>query len=193
MKKRKFLCSTKLRNYRGEDFARNKRGQVWVETVLYTLIAFVMIGLVLAVARPKIEEIQDKAIIEQSIKVVEDINSLVLSITQGGPGNKRLIELGIKKGELKIDGENDELIFEIEGSHTYSQPGQDVYNGDLIIHTEEKGKINTVTIRTNYSGSYNITYQGKDEIKTITKSPTPYKLFITNKGGDKTIIDFDAA
>jgi uncharacterized protein (UPF0333 family) len=39
-------------------FAKNKRGQIWVETVVYTLIALVMIGLVLAFAKPKIEELQ---------------------------------------------------------------------------------------------------------------------------------------
>ena len=33
------------------------RGQVWVETVVYTLIAFIMIGLVLGVAKPKIEKL----------------------------------------------------------------------------------------------------------------------------------------
>ena len=42
---------------------RGVNGQVWVETVTYTLIAIVMIGLVLSFAKPKIEELQDKTII----------------------------------------------------------------------------------------------------------------------------------
>lgn len=33
--------------------SRNRSGQVWIETVIYTLIAFVMIGLVLSYARPE--------------------------------------------------------------------------------------------------------------------------------------------
>jgi len=68
---------------------KQKRGQVWVETVIYTLIAFVMIGLVLAYAKPKIEELQDKALIEQSIEMMKDIDSTILRM--GGAGNQRLI------------------------------------------------------------------------------------------------------
>ncbi len=107
-----------------------KRGQVWVETVIYTLIAFVMIGAVLAFIKPKIEEIRDKALIEQTIEVIESINFGIIEL--GGEGNKRIIELGIKKGILKIDGENNLIIFEIESRHVYSQPGEDIYIGNII-------------------------------------------------------------
>ncbi len=33
----------------------DKRAQIWIETMIYTLIAFIMLGLVLAYAKPKIE------------------------------------------------------------------------------------------------------------------------------------------
>ena len=167
----------------------NRKGQIWIETVIYTLIAFVMIGLVLAYAKPKIEEIQDKAIIEQSIKMMEEINAKIMEVKQGGAGNKREIILGIKKGILKIDGINDKIFFEIESKHTYSQLGEDISYGDLIIHTEKRGNFNIVTLTMDYSEKHNITYQGKDELKSITKAPTPYKLFISNEGGDKTRIE----
>ena len=55
-----------------------KKAQVWIETVTYTMIALVMIGLVLAFAKPKIEELQDKTIIEQSIKILNEFNSIIL-------------------------------------------------------------------------------------------------------------------
>ncbi|MDP7521120.1 MAG: hypothetical protein QF567_02715, partial [Candidatus Pacearchaeota archaeon] len=120
-----------------------KRGQVWVETVIYTLIAFVMIGAVLAFIKPKIEEIRDKALIEQTIEVIESINFGIIEL--GGEGNKRIIELGIKKGILKIDGENNLIIFEIESRHVYSQPGEDIYIGNIIANTKKRGTFNTVT------------------------------------------------
>ncbi|MHA1988096.1 MAG: hypothetical protein ACW98D_15785 [Promethearchaeota archaeon] len=163
-----------------------KRGQIWIETVIYTLIAFIMIGLVLAFVKPKIEEIQDKTIVEQSIKLMEEINTIILSIVQGGAGNKRLIELEIKKGLLKIDGFNDELVFEVESRYLYSQPGEDIYHGSVIIHTEEKGKFNIINLTSDYN-RYNIKYQGEDILKTITKSSTPYKIFISNNGTDESL------
>ncbi len=169
---------------------KNRKGQIWVETVIYTLIAFVMIGLVLAYAKPKIEELQDKAIIEQSIAMVKNIDSTILTI--GAPGNQRLMELGIKKGVLKIDGTNDLIAFEMESKNTYSEPGVNVSDGNLIIHTEKTGKFNVITLTRDYDGEYNITYQGKDESKIISKASTPYQLLISNKGGeDEIAINFE--
>jgi len=170
-----------------------KRAQVWVETVIYTLIAFVMISLVLAYAKPKIEEMQDKAIIEQSIDMLTDINHAVLSVVQGGAGNKRFLEIGIKKGVLKIDAENDKLIFELESRHTYTEPGKEISLGEIDVYTEKIGKYNKVTLTKDYSTSYNITYIEEDKLKTLNKASIPYQLFIMNRGGEKIVIDFEAA
>jgi hypothetical protein len=158
-----------------------KRGQVWIETVIYTLIAFVMIGLVLAYAKPKIEEFQDKAIIEQTIKLMKDIDFSILIM--GGPGNQRIHELVIKKGLFEIRGGENSIVFEMESKHQYSEPGMEISNGNLIILTgEEKDKLHIVTLTRNYDGERNITYQGKDESKTLTKASLPYYLLISNKG-----------
>ena len=40
----------------------NKGGQVWVETVVYTLIGLVLISLVLAFATPAIQKQKDNAV-----------------------------------------------------------------------------------------------------------------------------------
>lgn len=166
----------------------NSRGQIWIETVLYTLIAFVMIGLVLAFAKPQIEKLQDKAILDQSVELMKNIDSVILTI--GAPGNQRLVELGIKKGELIIDGENDLIEFKMESRQTYSEPGVNVSDGNLIIYTEKTGNFNLVTLTRNYSGEYDITYQGNNQSRTISKTATSYKMIIANKGGETTIIDF---
>ncbi len=160
----------------------NKRGQIWVETIIYTLIAFVMIGLVLFFASPRIGKAQDKAVIDQSLTVMGDIDSLISDISI--PGNKRVINLEIRKGTLKIDGGGDRLIFEIESRHTYSEPGKNVSHGDIVIFTDKKGDYNLVTLTRDYANSYNITYAGKDELKLLSQSSTPYKLVIANKGND---------
>ena len=105
----------------------NKRGQVWIETVIYTLIAFSLIAAVLAFVKPKIEEIQDNAIIEQSLGLMKDIDSTIREIIQGGSGNKRKLEIAIKKGSLGIDGENDRLVFEIDSRKLYSERSRRYY------------------------------------------------------------------
>ena len=170
---------------------RGCKGQVWIETVIYLLIAFVMIGLVLSFIRPKIEELRDKAIIEQSLEVMNDIDNLLLTI--GSPGNKRLIEVGIKKGSLKIDGLTDEVLFEIESGYIYTEPGQDVQVGNVVARTEEKGRYNLVTLKRSYSEEYNLKYKNEDILKTFNKASTPYIIFVSNEGeeSEKTIINFD--
>lgn len=168
------------------------KGQIWIETVVYTLIAMTLIGAVLAFVIPRIQEIQDKAIIEQSITVIEDINTIFLSVAQGGAGNKRIVDLGIKKGDFNIDAINNKIIFEIETEHEYSEIGVDVSIGNAVVKTEKAGSLNKVTLTRDYN-QYDLTYAGGDAIKTISKATTPYKLSIENKGefNNKIVIDMD--
>jgi hypothetical protein len=169
-----------------------KRGQIWVETVVYTLIAFALIGLVLAFARPKIEELRDKSILEQSIEMMEDLDLTIMEVIQAGAGNKRVIEIGLKKGDLKLDGANDKLLFEYKGKYLYSEPGEDIQKGNLVIRTEEFGDLAYINISRDYS-TYNITYNEEDYLKTISKAATPYNLIIVNSGNvdDKIVVNIE--
>lgn len=171
-----------------------KKGQVWVETVIYTLIAFVLIGAVLAFVKPKIEEIQDKAIIEQSIEVLNGIESKMSEIKQGGVGNKRELELKIKKGILKIDGANDKLFFEIDSKYMYSQLGAEVTDNYITSYTEKKGDYYFVRLTRDYGGVYDIKCKGEEET-SINYAATSHHLFVSNYGllGGKTVINFEVA
>lgn len=170
----------------------NKFGQIWVETVIYTLIAFVLIGAVLAFVKPKIEEIQDKAIIDQSIALMKDLDGAIREIVQGGSGNRRKIELSVRKGDFIIDGENDLLMAKIESRFIYSEPGRDISDGNLIVRTDPVGDESIVTLTRTYD--HNITFEDKDQVRTISRASTPYSIFIENKGkqNDTTwLVDFE--
>jgi len=161
----------------------NKKAQVWVETVIYTLIAFSLIAAVLAFVKPKIDELQDKAVIEQSISLMKDIDSIIRQIIQGGAGNKRILEVSIREGSLNIDGINDEIFFEMESKYVYSEIGAIIPEGNLLIKTEERAATNFVIInRTYVEDSFNITYGEEDKLKTLTKASTSYKISFANKG-----------
>ena len=172
---------------------KNTRGQIWIETVIYTLIALVMIGLVLAFARPKIQELQDKAIIIQSIEMMKEIDSVILNL--GNRGNKRIIELGIKKGDLILDVENEKLIFEIESRSEYSEIDAEISDGNILVKTTKEASANLVTLTRDYSGSsYNLQFDGAEVPKTLTVGSVPYKLSITqatNPGDPKTVINME--
>jgi type II secretory pathway pseudopilin PulG len=167
-----------------------KEGQVWIETVIYTLIAFVMIGLVLSYARPKIEQLQDNAILQQSIDMMKQIDSTILDM--GGAGNQRILEIGVKKGTLNLDCINNKMIFEMESKSLYSEPGKSINDGSVIIFTEKKTGYNLVTLTVDYSSNYDLKFEGNDILKSISKASTSYKLSILNEGQNlngKTIIN----
>ncbi len=169
-----------------------KKGQVWIETVVYTLIAFAILGAILGFAKPKIEQLQDKSIIEQSIKMLGDIDSTIEEI-QTASGNKREIELTIKKGALNVDALNNQIIFEIESKYTYSEPEIPITKGNIIILNNKIGKINKIHATINYAEKYNLTFADEDKSEKLAKSSAPYKLFISNEGveNDLTKINFE--
>jgi len=174
---------------------RNKRAQIWVETVIYTLIALVLIGAVIAFAKPKIEQLQDRAVIERSLNLLNDIDSQVQSAIDGGIGNRRIINIELKKGSLTIDGENEDILFEMQSKDKYSQEDVWVSPGSSIeALTTKNGGNYLVKLMLNYS-NYEISYRGDFAgIKKITQSPTSYKIIMTNNGtsvSGKTQIDFD--
>jgi hypothetical protein len=179
-----FSCSFFKKNCggRGKLDYKKKSGQVWIETVIYTLIAFVMIGLVLSYAQPKIAEMQDQSVLQQSTTMLKQIDTTIS--TMGAAGNQRVMEIVIKAGNLKLDCAEEKLIFQMDTKNKYSEPGKIIYDGEVQILTEVKSGFNTVTLTIPYGETYNLRFEGKDDVKTVSKSSTAYKLSISNEGAD---------
>lgn len=159
--------------------AFDKRGQIWVETVIYTLIGLAIIGLVMAAALPKINARKDEIVIERSIDALGKIDDEIDEV-QRAPGNRRVIDLEVKKGDLVIDMEEDVISWEIDSSFEYSEKGVSI----------PMGKVNVTTIsgnpwRVNLVLSYGVDlrFDGNNfGTKRIGVSPTPYEFIIENAG-----------
>ena len=159
----------------------NRRGQIWVETVIYILIALVMIGAVLAFVYPKIEEIQDKLTLDKTVEMLEELDSEIAEVGSS-IGNQRVINIEIKKGELIIKkGERNEIVYELKESKVeFSQPT----DGPEFIDVGSKVKVRTkrnndlydITLKLEFDDS--IEYTGG----LLTKSSASYKLSISNTG-----------
>lgn len=173
--------------------SKNHRGQVWIETVIYLLIAFVMMGLVLSYVKPKIEDLRDKAIIDQSLEIINEIDNTITTI--GSTGNKRLIEIGVKKGVFNIDSANDMITFEIETDYQYSEFEKEVYIGKVKAVTQGENQYSKVILTRDFSEEYDLVYDNSNTDKALPKASTPYNLFIENKGvgvtPDKLVINFN--
>lgn len=158
-----------------------KRGQVWVETVIYTLIGLAVIGIMLAVAKPKIDEMKDRAIIDQSIEIMDLVNAKIHAVRQA-PGNRRVVDLKIGKGKFVVDNDNDAIYWVIDNAKVeYSQIGEWVpISGHMKVMTEEANPY-TVTLNMSYPVDlrFDNATTGKKE---LDEAPTPYSLKIENIG-----------
>jgi len=167
------------------------KAQIWVETVIYTVIGLAIIATVLAIATPSINKYKDEIVIEQTISDLNELNGLILELRDWGLGNKREADFTIKKGNLVVDGSGNNITYTMERTGLkFSEPGEDAVQGDIVVRTEKVGRKYQVSLTINYD-DIDLTFNGGNNIKKFTHAPAPYKLFIENNGtlGDKIQID----
>jgi type II secretory pathway pseudopilin PulG len=171
-----------------------KKGQVWVETVIYTLIGLSIIGIVLAGALPKINAKKDEIKIDQSIEALGTIDNLIYEIQRAGVGNKRIIPLTIKSGNFIIDMASDTITWELDSSIPYSEVNVSTTIGKINVTPTGVGPWK-IELTSKYN--MDLRFEDKDSgKKQFNPAPTPYKIVIENTGKDPikgTIINFNEA
>ena len=172
---------------------KNIKAQIWIETVIYTLIGLAIIGLLLSIVKPAIERKQDQILIESSLEMLSSIESTIEDVKYYGQGNTRTLNVKIKKGKLIIDSKIDEIWFSMESKYRYSELGEEIKIGKInILTTEKTKKIYNVKLSLNYVNSLDLTYNGEEKIQTFQSSPTPHIILVANKGktGELLQVDF---
>ncbi|MAG39492.1 hypothetical protein CMI41_00805 [Candidatus Pacearchaeota archaeon] len=155
-----------------------KRGQVWVETVTYTLIGLTIIGLLIAGIKPRIEESQDKSLINQIKESLETINQEINSV-KTAPGNQRKFFVNIEKGSLEINPEEDSLTWVMDSRYKYSELNLSIEEGTLNITTIKENPWQvTIVLPLNL----NLTYDGEETIKEFRETSTAYEFIVKNEG-----------
>jgi type II secretory pathway pseudopilin PulG len=149
-----------------EKMFSSNRGQVWVETVIYTLIGLAVMGILLAASKPKIEQMRDKIVIEQTITSLNDISSRIYDV-QIAPGNKRILNLQISKGTFYINASENKIGWILNSNSKYSEVNSPVKIGNLMVLTR-LGAPYIVEIYTNYT--VNLTFDGKKDFNYAWRS-----------------------
>ena len=161
------------------------KGQVWIETVIYTLIGLVLIGTVLAFATPFINEQKDRAVLEKTAEAMNGLDNALLNVKGRGIDNRRDFSFTIGEGSLKIDSVTDKIIFQIDESrHEYSEPGiaVDIPGTNMEVRTAKNGNYFEVRMTLDYKNKIDITYKETESSPTLDAAPNPYLLIIENKG-----------
>jgi type II secretory pathway pseudopilin PulG len=170
----------------------NKKAQVWVESVLYTLIGLAIIGLLLAVTRPAIQKTQDEFVIQQTVKAMHELDNKMIEIKQA-TGNRRVVEFQLSRGDLTIDANDNKIKWALKGSgYMYSEPGYEVGVGNIKVLTEKNADRYNIYLTMDYSKSSEITIDGHGGYRTLQPAKTPYSLILENYGpNDIGVIQID--
>lgn len=171
----------------------NSKAQIWVETVIYTLIGLSIIGIVLGIVKPALDERRDSISARQSIDLLNYIDSQIGEVRTTGAGNTRQMSIKIGSGKLYVDGINDKILIYMEKStHELTDPGVETsVGGNIKAVTTKRGSTYNITLTLDYSNSVNITYQGKDTLQIMQAAASPYDIWVNNNGltGELTNID----
>ncbi len=157
------------------------KAQVWVETVVYTLIGLTIIAIILSMAMPQIDKMKDKAIIEQTVVAMNTLDNKISYVEQTS-GSVGIVNFKIAKGKLEINSVNNSIKYILEDTKLEgSEPGVEIPpQGNIILLTEKMASRFRISLTMNYK-NLNITNDGGDPIKTLHAGATPYKISIENK------------
>lgn len=159
-----------------------KKGQIWVETVVYTLIILVIIGILLSILQPVINKKKDQMLLQQSLRMMNEINNAVEDARYYGGGNSIPVDIELKKGQLKVIPLKDEISFTVRSEYVYSEINKTISKGKINITTLQKLNEYEISFVTSFAGKINVTYNGKEDEKVINPAPSPFKMYITNLG-----------
>jgi type II secretory pathway pseudopilin PulG len=157
------------------------KGQVWVETVVYTLVGLSLIGLVLAFVIPKVNEYRDRSVIENTISALNVIDGKINEVLEA-PLNTRVVDMTLKRGDLYFDALNDSVYFILENSKVaYSEVNEPVSIGRITAYTEKKSdEVYRVRLVIDYA--FNLDYEGNESVRKYSPASVPYRFSFTNQG-----------
>lgn len=169
------------------------RGQVWIETVVYTLVGLSLIGLVLAFVIPKVNEYRDRSVVENTISALNVIDGKINEVLEA-PLNTRVVDMTLKRGDLYFDAGNDSVYYVLEDSKVaYSEPNEPVSLGRIVILTEMKSG-DTYRIRLSVDYAFNLDYARNESVRKYSPASVPYRFSFSNQGstdvGDMPTIMF---
>jgi len=157
------------------------KGVIWVSTVLYILISLAIIAILITAIKPTIDSSRDKAIVEQTIVLLNNVDSAIINANTVA-GTRLNREFKIERGILIFDSVHNSIIWELEdSSYKYSEPNVAVNVGNIKALTKKVSSKYGISLTLSYD-DINLTYGGKEQEKTFQPAKIPYNLFIENKG-----------
>jgi len=102
----------------------NKKGDVWVSTVIYIAISITVLTIILLAALPLIDKLKDRNITVQTKNILMQIDKNVREVVSSGPGAKRVLSpVVIDAGILDFDRQNSVINWTLNTKDMFAEPG----------------------------------------------------------------------
>jgi len=172
-------------------FFKGRKADVWISTVLYTLISLAIIGTLLAVVRPRIDEMRDHYLIDQTINALNQIDKTVTSV-KTAQGMRLPVEFQLSRGILIFNTTDKIIQWNLPDSrYQYSEIGFPVTIGkSLSLKTLKSGDRWNISVQLNYS-DINFTVNNQSSSKTYQSSSRVYSIWVENKGMVDNMLKID--
>lgn len=136
-----------------------KKGQVWVSAILYLALGVIIIGIILGVALPLVNNMRDRNTYIQTKELMSILNKNVVDVINEGPGSKRYLSpINIEKGEIYIKSSEKSIEWRFKTKNKLMEPEITFNEGDLILllsKTDVVGEYE-LKIKRDYSSAANI-------------------------------------
>ncbi|MBD3203263.1 hypothetical protein GF327_03145 [Candidatus Woesearchaeota archaeon] len=124
----------------------NKKSQVWISAILYTLVASVALVLILEAGIPILERLKDSATFSQTKDTLLNLDQHIQEVANEGEGSQRMVNLEIKQGELLIG--NNQILWEFETKSRIVDPRTSRKYGNLVVTSN--ANVRTIENSTHY-------------------------------------------
>jgi len=122
----------------------NKKGQMWISVIIYTLVAVLALVLILNTGLPILNEMKDRAVFSKVKDAMLSLDSQITDVASQGEGSQAIVNLEIRDGQAFI--ENNQFIWEIDTTNEIVSPRTSSQIGNLIISSNA----NVKTYETDY-------------------------------------------
>lgn len=109
----------------------NRKSQIWISVIIYTLVSVLALVLILNTGIPILTEMKDRAVFSKIKDVMLDLDRHITEIANQGEGSQATVSFEIRDGEVLFSA--DQLIWELETKSKIISPRTKTVLGNLII------------------------------------------------------------
>ncbi len=117
----------------------NKKGDIWVSTVIYIALSIIVLTIVLVAALPVIHKLKDRNVTIQTKNILIQIDKNIREIVSSGPGSKRVLSpVIIDAGILNFDIDNSVINWTLKTTDDSAESGILRQEGNVFVIVNQR-------------------------------------------------------